>query len=63
MARLNIPPTRSNYLKIKSDLTFAREGFNILDRKREILTNELINLAHEAEVLQEKVNEIGRAHV
>jgi len=56
MARLTIPPTRSNYLKIKSDLTFAREGFNILDRKREILTNELINLAHEAEVLQEKVN-------
>ena len=58
MARLNIPPTRSNYLKIKSDLAFAREGYNILDQKREVLTNELINLAHDAAVLQEKVNEV-----
>ncbi|MEE4195004.1 MAG: V-type ATP synthase subunit D [Anaerolineae bacterium] len=58
MARLNIPPTRSNYLKIKSDLAFAREGFNILDQKREVLTNELINLAHDAGILQEKVRAI-----
>lgn len=58
MARLNIPPTRSNYLKIKSDLVFAREGYNILDQKREVLTNELMHLAHDASVLQEKIGKV-----
>ena len=58
MARINLPPTRSNYLKIKGDLVFAREGFNILDQKREVLTNELISLAHDAAVLQEKVSAV-----
>jgi V/A-type H+-transporting ATPase subunit D len=58
MARLNIPPTRSNYLKIKSDLAFAQEGYKILDQKREVLTNELIKLAHDADVLQKKVGEV-----
>lgn len=58
MARINLPPTRSNYLKIKSDLAFAREGYNILDQKREVLTNELMHLAHDAAVLQEKVSKV-----
>jgi V/A-type H+-transporting ATPase subunit D len=58
MARINIPPTRSNYLKIKSDLVFAREGYNILDQKREVLTNELMHLAHDAAVLQEQIGKI-----
>jgi len=58
MARINLPPTRSNYLKIKADLAFAREGYNILDQKREVLTNELMHLAHDAGVLQEKVGKI-----
>jgi V/A-type H+-transporting ATPase subunit D len=55
MPRINVPPTRSNLLRIKQDLEFAREGYDILDRKREVLTTELIHLAHDAEVLQEKV--------
>lgn len=55
MARSNIPPTRSNLLRLKQDLRFAREGYEILDRKREVLTSELIHIAHDAEVLQQKV--------
>jgi len=55
MPRVNVPPTRSNLLRIKQDLEFAREGYEILDRKREVLTSELIHLAHDAEVLQEQV--------
>jgi len=36
-------------------LQFAREGYEILDRKREVLTNELVRVAHEAEGLQQEV--------
>jgi V/A-type H+/Na+-transporting ATPase subunit D len=55
MAPINIPPTRSNLIRIKQDLQFARQGYEILDRKREVLTTELIRVAHDAEVLQEQV--------
>lgn len=55
MARINLPPTRSNLLRIKQELQFAREGYEILERKREVLTSELVRVAHEAEVLQEEV--------
>jgi V/A-type H+-transporting ATPase subunit D len=55
LPRLNVPPTRSNQLRIKQELRFVREGYEILDRKREVLTTELIHLAHDAELLQKKV--------
>jgi V/A-type H+-transporting ATPase subunit D len=55
MAKINVPPTRSNLLRVKQDLTFAREGYEILNRKREVLTSELIKVAHEAEMLQQEV--------
>ncbi len=55
MPRINVAPTRSNLIRIKKDLQFAREGYEILDRKREVLTTELVRVAHEAEVLQQEV--------
>lgn len=55
MARINIPPTRSNLIRIKQELKFIREGYEILDRKREVLASELIRVAHDAEVLQKQV--------
>lgn len=55
MARINIPPTRSNLLRMKKELQFAREGYEILDRKRVVLTSELIRLAHDAEALQQEL--------
>lgn len=58
MARINIPPTRSNLLRLKQDLRFAREGFEILNRKREVLTAELIRVAHDAEAVQKEVQEL-----
>jgi V/A-type H+/Na+-transporting ATPase subunit D len=58
MPRINVPPTRSNLMRIKQELQFAREGYEILDRKREVLTTELIRMAHDAGVLQEEVWEL-----
>ena len=55
MAHINIPPTRSNLLRMKKELKFAREGYEILDRKRIVLTSELIRVAHDAEALQKEV--------
>ncbi len=57
MARINVPPTRSSLLRLKDDLKFVRQGYEILDRKREVLANELIHLAHDAELLQEQVSQ------
>lgn len=55
MSRLNVPPTRSNLLRIKQQLEFVREGYDILDKKREVLTTELMHLTHDAEILQQQV--------
>src|SRR5512140_1751882 len=55
MAVLNIAPTRSNLIRMKKELQFAREGYQILDRKREVLTTELVRLAHDATELQKSM--------
>ncbi len=55
MARLHIAPTRSNLLQIQESLKLAREGHEILSRKREVLTTELIHVAHDATALQSQV--------
>lgn len=55
MARMNVAPTRSNLLRMKKELLLAREGYEILDKKREVLATELMRIAHDAERLQEEV--------
>jgi V/A-type H+-transporting ATPase subunit D len=55
MARLNIAPTRSNLLLMKTGLEFSREGFSILDKKREVLTAELLSVVTKAEEQQNRV--------
>jgi V/A-type H+/Na+-transporting ATPase subunit D len=55
MAKINVAPTRSNLIRIKKELQFSKEGYEILNRKREVLTTELIQMAHKAEELQREV--------
>jgi V/A-type H+-transporting ATPase subunit D len=55
MPKITIAPTRTNLIRLKKDLRFAREGYEILDRKREALTNELVRVAKEADTLQKEV--------
>ncbi len=55
MPNINVAPTRTNLIRIKKDLRFAREGYEILDRKREVLTTELVRVAKEADELQREV--------
>ncbi len=55
MAKINVAPTRSNLIRIRKELQFSKEGYEILNRKREVLTTELIQMAHKAEELQREV--------
>src|SRR5512143_2476119 len=55
MPTINVAPTRTNLIRIKKELRFAREGYEILDRKREVLTTELVRVAKEADALQKEV--------
>jgi V/A-type H+-transporting ATPase subunit D len=42
MAKLDVPPTKSQYLELRRSLTFAEDGFELLEQKRTILTIELM---------------------
>jgi V/A-type H+-transporting ATPase subunit D len=40
---LTVAPTKSNLLSLKRQLAFAEEGFDLLEQKRQILVQELMN--------------------
>ena len=42
--RFNISITKSNVLKIKEELEFAQEGYELLEQKREVLVMEVMGL-------------------
>ncbi|MGI6269432.1 MAG: V-type ATP synthase subunit D [Candidatus Howiella sp.] len=50
-------PTKGNLIKIKKSLDLARTGFDLLDRKRNILVRETMALIDTAEEIQSKINE------
>jgi len=57
MAKLNLPPTRSSFLKLSKELSFADEGFELLEQKRQILLIELMGLVASAKRTQDQVRE------
>jgi len=52
MARLNIPPTKSNLMLAKEQLAVAREGFELLEQKRDILVMELMRMVERVKLLE-----------
>lgn len=50
-----VAPTKANLIKLKDDLKFGKLGYELLDQKKFILVNELLNLIDQAEALQDKV--------
>jgi len=48
MARLNLPATKSNLMRLSGELDFAIEGRNLLDEKREILIMEIMGMLEDA---------------
>ena len=58
MARYRASPTRSNLARFRQELSRAREGQALLDRKREVLAMNLMRMAHDAETMQQQVAEL-----
>jgi V/A-type H+/Na+-transporting ATPase subunit D len=56
MARQQLAPTRTNLLRVKGDLSFAREGYELLEQKREILILELKRFTARAIEAQRKAD-------
>lgn len=51
----NVAPTKTNLLRTRQELEFARLGHELLDQKRNILVIELLNLVDQAVDFQERV--------
>jgi len=55
VAKYEIAPTKTNQMRIRRDLGFASEGWELLDQKRKILVVELMGLIDRAVDAQEEV--------
>jgi V/A-type H+-transporting ATPase subunit D len=52
MPKLEVPPTRSNLLKARGSLQLAKEGYDLLEQKREVLLMELMQIVHDLRELK-----------
>ncbi|MFH1717548.1 MAG: V-type ATP synthase subunit D [Planctomycetota bacterium] len=63
MAQLNYAPTKTNLLRLRSDLKFAQQGYELLDQKRNILIIELLAMVDQATDFQRRVeNALAKAY-
>ena len=49
-------PTKGNLIAAKNSLTLAKQGYDLMDKKRNILIRELMDLIDEAKDIQEEIN-------
>ena len=61
MPLANIAPTKTNLLRLRDDLRFARQGHELLDQKRNILIMELMALIDQTIDFQNRVETALRA--
>jgi vacuolar-type H+-ATPase subunit D/Vma8 len=57
MPKLEVAPTRSNLLKTRESLELAKEGYDLLEQKREVLLMELMQIVHDLRELERQVEE------
>ena len=63
MAQLNYAPTKTNLLRLRNDLNFAKQGYELLDQKRNILIIELLALVDQTIDFQARVeNALAKAY-
>ncbi len=51
-------PTKANLLKAKSLLNFSEKGFDLLDKKRNVLIREMMGLISRAETIQKEIAKV-----
>ena len=49
-------PTKGNLILAKNSLTLARQGYELMDKKRNILIRELMGLIDEAKDIQRQID-------
>jgi len=54
----NQAPTKSNLMKAKSLLGFSAKGFDLLDKKRNVLIREMMSLIDRASSIQKEIQDI-----
>lgn len=52
---MQMAPTKANLIKSKSMLNFSRKGYDLLDKKRNVLIREMMGLVDRANVIQGKI--------
>lgn len=64
MPTVNMVPTKGNLMNVKKSLQLARMGFDLLDRKRNILIRELMTMIDSAKKLRDQISTTyARAYV
>lgn len=53
----NLPPTKGNLIAVKRSRDLAETGFDLMDKKRNILIHELMTLIDSAAELQNRIDE------
>lgn len=52
----NFAPTKSNLMNAQNSLEFSQKGFELLDKKRNVLIREMMSYMDRAKELQERIN-------
>jgi len=52
----NTFPTKGNLIRSKNSLTLSRQGYELMDKKRNILIREMMQMSDQAESIQSKID-------
>lgn len=55
---IKITPTKANLIKSKGHLDFSQKGFELLDKKRTILIQEIMQLVKESEQIEKEIGQL-----
>ncbi|MDR3312566.1 MAG: V-type ATP synthase subunit D [Spirochaetaceae bacterium] len=55
MPSLNVAPTKSNLLAMGEELDIARQGYDLLEQKREVLVMELMRMVEKVKLLERDI--------
>jgi len=60
---MKITPTKANLIKTKGRLNFSEKGYDLLDKKRTILIQEIMQLVKKAELIEKEIGQLfGEAY-
>jgi len=58
MAKLNVPPTKSNLRMVKQSYNTAKEGYDLLEQKREIIVMELMSYLERVKRVEKDLDKV-----